>query len=179
MEIKQLQQQIHQQNVDAGWWDSYRSDAALINLMHSEISEALEGLRKGLMDNHLPQYEMALVELADCVIRCLDWLGYKKLSSAEYKFDGIELHRLCELPEVEMDIQEALATIHAKLSAAYSRKEERAYFICMAMRLCLLTIEQFYPNYSPEVIVLEKLEYNKNRADHKRENRAKAHGKQF
>src|SRR4051812_7282747 len=36
-----------------------------IALCHSELSEALEGHRKNLMDDHLPHRKMAEVELAD------------------------------------------------------------------------------------------------------------------
>lgn len=43
-----------------------------IALMHSELSEALEGIRKDLKDEHLPQFTSETVELADCVIRILD-----------------------------------------------------------------------------------------------------------
>lgn len=43
-----------------------------IALMHSELSEALEGVRKDLKDEHLPQFTSETVELADCVIRILD-----------------------------------------------------------------------------------------------------------
>lgn len=44
-------------------------------LIHSEISEALEGLRKDLKDDHLPQYDMFEVELADAIFRILDLAG--------------------------------------------------------------------------------------------------------
>ena len=44
-------------------------------LTHSEISEALEGLRKDLKDDHLPQYDMFEVELADAIFRILDLAG--------------------------------------------------------------------------------------------------------
>ena len=44
-------------------------------LIYSEISEALEGLRKDLKDDHLPQYDMFAVELADALIRILDLAG--------------------------------------------------------------------------------------------------------
>jgi NTP pyrophosphatase (non-canonical NTP hydrolase) len=43
-----------------------------IALCHSELSEALEGHRKGLMDDKLPRRPMAEVELADLVIRAGD-----------------------------------------------------------------------------------------------------------
>lgn len=46
-----------------------------IALCHSELSEALEGHRKGLMDDHLSHRTMAEVELADVVIRVFDLAG--------------------------------------------------------------------------------------------------------
>lgn len=46
-----------------------------IALCHSELSEALEGDRKNLMDDHLPHRKMAEVELADAVIRIFDLAG--------------------------------------------------------------------------------------------------------
>ena len=42
---------------------------------HSEISECLEGVRKGLMDDHLPHRRMEEVEMADALIRILDYCG--------------------------------------------------------------------------------------------------------
>ena len=44
-------------------------------LIHSEISEALEGHRKDLMDDKLPHRKMIEVELADAVIRIADLAG--------------------------------------------------------------------------------------------------------
>ena len=44
-------------------------------LSHSEISEAMEGHRKGLLDDHLPRRMMFEVELADAVIRIMDLAG--------------------------------------------------------------------------------------------------------
>lgn len=41
--------------------------------MHSELSEAMEGERKDLMDDKLPHRKMAEVELADCLIRIFDY----------------------------------------------------------------------------------------------------------
>ena len=40
-------------------------------LIHSEVSEATEALRKGLMDDKLPFRRGIEVELADVVIRCI------------------------------------------------------------------------------------------------------------
>lgn len=60
--------------------DSLNTDINLLitqklALIHSEITEALEGLRKGLKDDHLPEYDMFAVELADALIRILDLAG--------------------------------------------------------------------------------------------------------
>lgn len=49
--------------------------AQKLALVHSEISEALEGHRKGLLDDHLPHRSMIEVELADAVIRIADLAG--------------------------------------------------------------------------------------------------------
>lgn len=48
-------------------------------LVHSEISEAMEGHRKGLQDDKLPHRSMLEVELADAVIRICDLAGALRL----------------------------------------------------------------------------------------------------
>lgn len=44
-------------------------------LTHSEVSEAMEGHRKGIPDDKLPHRTMLEVELADAVIRIMDLAG--------------------------------------------------------------------------------------------------------
>lgn len=48
---------------------------ARIALMHSELSEAVEGIRKDANDDKLPNRKMEEVELADAVIRIFDAAG--------------------------------------------------------------------------------------------------------
>lgn len=64
------------------WWHDpatgarlQRNKGELLCLVHSEISECMEGERKGLMDDHLPHRAMAEVELADTLIRIFDYAG--------------------------------------------------------------------------------------------------------
>lgn len=71
----------------AGWWSDIRTGhpidphadknlvPAKLCLIHSEVSEAMEGHRKGLMDDKLPHRSMIEVELADAVIRIADLAG--------------------------------------------------------------------------------------------------------
>lgn len=44
-------------------------------LIVSEVAEAMEGYRKNLMDDHLPQYPMEAVEMVDTLIRIFDYCG--------------------------------------------------------------------------------------------------------
>lgn len=80
---------IHDNNVKAGWWTDRntgedlrhntpgpkRNVPEMLALIHSEISEGLEGYRKGLMDDKLPHRPMLEVEMADAVIRIMDLCG--------------------------------------------------------------------------------------------------------
>jgi NTP pyrophosphatase (non-canonical NTP hydrolase) len=65
-----------------GWWHDLhtgeplkRNVGELLCLVHSEVSEAMEGHRKNLMDDKLPHRPMIEVELADAVIRISDMAG--------------------------------------------------------------------------------------------------------
>ena len=51
--------------------------------MHSELSEALEADRKGLTSDHIPEFSGIEEELADCMIRILDFAGHHDLRLAE------------------------------------------------------------------------------------------------
>lgn len=70
----------------AGWYTDLatgeplvRNVPEMIALIHSEISEALEGVRKNKQDDHLPHRKSVEVELADALIRIFDLAGYLKL----------------------------------------------------------------------------------------------------
>jgi NTP pyrophosphatase (non-canonical NTP hydrolase) len=92
-----LQHASHSASVAAGWWQDLKKGhdylaevrrntrmgkalvAEKLCLTHSEISEAMEGHRKGLMDDKLPHRLAIEVELADAVIRIADLAGALQL----------------------------------------------------------------------------------------------------
>ena len=86
-----LQEACHTAAFTAGWWNHEGEDvrpqlrhrtrlglaltAEKLALVHSEVSEALEGVRKDLKDQHLRHRKSVEVELADAVIRIADLAG--------------------------------------------------------------------------------------------------------
>jgi NTP pyrophosphatase (non-canonical NTP hydrolase) len=78
LSVNVLAQEVHRANQK--WWVSLKTGKRIkrnrgeqLMLIVSEIAEAMEGERKDLMDDKLPHRKMAEVELADALIRILDY----------------------------------------------------------------------------------------------------------
>jgi hypothetical protein len=88
MNLNEYAHDVHVEN-KKWWYDPATGNALdrnfgeMIALCHSELSEALEGHRKNLQDDHLPQYKMADVELIDCMIRLFDLLDARGVNVEE------------------------------------------------------------------------------------------------
>ena len=86
--MKDLNQWAAEINANAkehGWWDEPRSFGEIIALCHSELSEALEADRVGepmVWDNDGKPDGVA-VEMADCMIRIMDWFGHVNMDLDE------------------------------------------------------------------------------------------------
>lgn len=100
--INRLVEDIHQDNVAAGWWtnkdgtdirDNPYVFSNKLALIHSEISEALEADRKGLMDDKLLHRTGREVELADAVIRIFDLAGAYEMNLGYAILEKLEFNK--------------------------------------------------------------------------------------
>lgn len=106
--IALLISKCHTASREAGWYSDLktgqpieRNKGEMLCLMHSEISEAMEGERKNLMDDKLPHRPMAEVELADTIIRICDYAGYRGFDLAGAIQEKMEYNKSREDHKIE------------------------------------------------------------------------------
>lgn len=155
--------EIHENAVAHGWWEEDRTISEVCALIHSELSEALEEARAArpmmyVMDEYNGEYiqnpkyfgakkpEGIAVELADAVIRMLDWMAY---CGQEYRLDYVEEQgeRIAagyarsetepeELPEFIAYLHDMVSVIHLRLmdinKVRWSRRKKKRQTEAMA-----------------------------------------------
>lgn len=76
MTLQELQVEAHRIAVEHGWWVAHRSVGEAMMLMVTELSEAMEAWRDGDPESSkIPGYSQVEEELADTLIRILDFAG--------------------------------------------------------------------------------------------------------
>lgn len=161
MSIKKLQESIHKDNVDAGWWDDKETNeatvvASAIGMMHLVLSKSLEKVRKGVTIN----LEDIHKDINLCMNRDDDdsmlikiALMHSELSEAiEYHLSGKNDDHLPDRKGEEVELADLIIRV-----LDYAEKK----------------------GYNLEEAIKEKREYNKHRKDHKLSERSKSNGKQF
>lgn len=104
--INYLCQDVHKANEK--WWIDLetglrkdRNVPEMLCLVHSEISEAMEGHRKNLQDDKLPHRPMIEVELADAIIRIFDIAAGLKLDLGGAYVEKMEYNATREDHKIE------------------------------------------------------------------------------
>lgn len=188
MNINKLAKEIYEQNVKVGWWDDInRCILTTFQLISTELAEATEGERKNLMDDHLPHRIMAEVELADALVRVLDLGGrfgweYESKTTENYLIrkckTNAAMHLACNISLVDL-VGAYHHCLYYRINIDHPLEKVRAITNAYSQLIDTIILTSELCNYDIESAMIEKLEYNKHRADHKRENRAKDDGKKF
>jgi hypothetical protein len=186
--INALVAEIHADNVAAGWWTDLKTGESLIGkrnvpemlcLIHSEISEAFDGMSQRLPDDKLTHRMMFEVELADAVIRIFDLAGGTQVNLG---WAVTEAHHNAPASIYGPNPLVRLMTVHSHISAAMEayRKADKTRFdeaLGEAVwAICAIAMGQ---GLDLSGAIQEKRAYNRHRADHKRENRLAHGGKAF
>jgi len=163
--LNEMAQRVHKVNIK--WWQDpatglpiTRNKRGLLALVISELCECLEGERKDLMDDHLPERKMA-----DAFIRLLDFA-----CGCSYKFRTMVICDAIPVDKADalFDIMKAVTLIDETLDGDQ---------ISLTIALICFYCDTHY--YDLMGAYEEKMTYNAQRADHKHEARLKPGGKQF
>lgn len=170
------------------WWIDIHTGEPLVldyaercMLVISELSEAMEGVRKNKMDEHLPAFHNELVECCDALIRLLDMREGYGLNEYPYSYpniQGIYAFSPVTVSSILTGIVRVVLTILDKLS--FDTQSGAAGAIDDAIVRVLFYL--FWRGYTGEQIreaYEAKVAYNITRADHQIEARRAADGKKF
>lgn len=168
------------------WWFTETGDrlerdyGELLMLAVSELSEAMEGVRKSkpgapLMDDKLPNRPMVEVELADTVIRLSDSsVGLNIGLYAEIVNIRAELSRATPAANL-LEIVKAIGSVDDALLGG--NMESARHHLSTAIALCYDYAEHY--GHDLDGAIDEKMTYNDNRVDHTYAARKAAGGKAF
>ena len=163
--LNTLSKEVHQNAVEHGWWEEERNFGEIIALIHSELSEALEEYRNGHAVTEIyyngDKPEGVPVELADVVIRILDYIGSQETYlDTDYQIYQ-NVHQITGYGYAKGTFGDFIARQHRRISDSYFGDcEEQAPLI-----KCIAEIECWFSKNGLdfESTIQLKHEYNKTR----------------
>lgn len=187
--LRDLQSVCYGNALAAGWYqDMNTGGKKVINfgeriaLIHSEITEAYAAVEMNEKDDKLPHRQGYDVEMADVLIRVFDQAGYEGYDLATTMKD--QQRDRGAVPPITMIDKFAVAMLdmHRQCSIALEADRkglalDKAYALAGLVRIILSDVSTMDADIAGSVI--EKLRFNKERADHKMENRQSQGGKSY
>lgn len=166
--FNELAQDIHNNENKKWWFDKDGNPVhitleTLLMLVVTELAEAVEGVRKGGMDDKLTHRTNFEVELADAALRCLDLMVGKNT----HKFTG----NYGRVHSIDLSVP----------------KQDHLFRICKSViefynvETIVFELLDLAYNYDIDLIevMMEKRAYNQSRLDHSFAEREKEGGKKF
>lgn len=93
----EVQAEIHDVARSKGFWDKERNVGEIFMLFVTELAEGFEDFRKGKeASDHIPQFNPLEEELADTIIRIMDFAEARKLRVAAALLAKIEFNKTRE-----------------------------------------------------------------------------------
>lgn len=179
--LRLLQQQAYGAAVAAGWYIDpgtgglkSRHLGRQLMLIVSELSEAMEADRKDLNDDKLPRRKGAEVELADALIRLADLAG---AGGDDWGAALLLMDR--GAPWQDLDSGDDFSTGLLRVTGIVSAGMEGwSAFMAVRIARAILRLAD-RQGFDIAGALVEKMQYNAVREDHKLANRAQAGGKQY
>ena len=177
MNFNRYAKKIYEWNKQVGWWDDpNRCLYQTLQLVSTEIAEATEGERKDSMDDHIKSRKMGEVELADALIRILDFGQHMKVLYRQGYPSNVWCFEDNTIGQQHLGINAEIIELayvygrypHSDMTPAYCRLIES-----------IVKVSE-NKGYDLEGAMVEKMLYNTTRIDHTREYRGSHFdGKQF
>ena len=184
MKLNKFAQEVHENAVKHGWWDEPRTFGEIVALCHSELSEALEEYRSGkpmayfverngftvteMRERRGEKPEGIAVEMADCIIRVLDYMG-KEGFNVDALLREAPKAIMCDVPVrvYAASLGDRIARWHLLLSLAYACwcNSAGTHAAALRMALCICEIVEWAEEagVDMEMVLDTKHEYNKTR----------------
>ena len=165
IDLNKLAEEIHAAAAEKGFWSVEDAEEKHIAKMHSELSEAVQADRAGIMyevEHDGAKPEGVAAELTDFVMMAFDLLAWEGLKTVERFEEAVEEvlgdeESLCEVREGTLPV--LVNEMHAIVSRAVN--DDELYLLACAAVVVYMWLHA--RGYDLWQIIRAKMEYNKSR----------------